>query len=508
MQLLLTLGHHSSAILVDGKRVLCGYEEERLSKVKSDSSYPKLAIEKIIEFFPKSCEQVSEICISHWFDFDGHQLEESKYFQPKHLDKRFPNALITTLDENFTHHDAHANALWNFSETRNGLTIVADGFGNDGETITIYRNSKQIFKNRGISLGLMYQYATAFLGMKENQDEYKLLGYETHIQKDTANRLHNIIDEYYIMLEDMILLKPQDAEKFTFRQVCSANKKLFNTMFNRIQKDVMPGESIEIMIAYTVQQLLERIMVRIIEYFYDYDNDKVLQFTGGVFYNVKLNNKILNFYAKEVDLIEFMPLCGDEGCALGFTNVEIDNVFWGLRKDAPISNHCTALNELLFFNFGGAMEFGPRALGATSCIAEPTIEMADLINEMNGRPSIMPMAPMISSELADKYCKNISVLGKCKHFMICATDWIGPIDENRGVLHKKPLEQVYTCRPQVVDNEITAQYGIVINTSLNAHGQPIIYDYYDYLKMVRIHEKNTNISEDSENSHYAVERVH
>ena len=114
MQLLITLGHHSSAILVSDDEVLCGYEEERLSKVKSTSAYPIMAIERILQFYPSAKTKVIDIYISHWFDLDSDCLAESKYFQPKHLSARFTNARINSVHAGFTHHDAHAKSAWNF----------------------------------------------------------------------------------------------------------------------------------------------------------------------------------------------------------------------------------------------------------------------------------------------------------------------------------------------------------------------------------------------------------
>jgi predicted NodU family carbamoyl transferase len=183
-----------------------------------------------------------------------------------------------------------------------------------------------------------------------------------------------------------------------------------------------------------------------------------------------------------------MPLCGDQGAALGMIDVDIDNLFLGKRN---ITDLVIPVTNNIWFNFRGDMEFGPRALGNTSCIALPTKENTEIINKMNGRPNIMPMAPMISFELAEKYCKNIKALGRCKEYMIVATDWLGPIDgQYTGVLHRKPCSDVYTCRPQVVNNYYTEKYGVVINTSLNAHGQPILFDNHDYKEMRIIHEEH------------------
>ena len=175
MKLLLTLGHNASAILVDGQNVVCGYEEERLSGIKSDSSFPKLSIDKILHYYPNARYDVKTICVSHWFW--SYDLPESKYYQPKYLSANFPNALIESISYDQTHHDLHAKSMWNFCDgDTSGLTIVADGFGNFGECLSIYIDGSLTHRSYDVehSLGMMYQYAIGYLGMKENQDEYKL----------------------------------------------------------------------------------------------------------------------------------------------------------------------------------------------------------------------------------------------------------------------------------------------------------------------------------------------
>ncbi len=481
MKLLISLGHNSSAVLTDGYEVLCGYEEERLSKVKSDSSYPKLAVEEILKFHPEAMYAVTEVHVSHWFWFTDLPLPESKYWQPKHIQSRFHNAVVKTVNPDFTHHDAHANSAWNFSNTKAGLTIVADGFGNNGETLSVYRDGRLIDRKYDYSLGLLYQYMTSALGMKENQDEYKMLGLESHILDNVL--LDEIASEFSSeFFTD--LMDRKETGFYSVEAVCRFNKSILNNLYNQA-KGMTDNDR-----AYLVQKVLETVVIMILE---DYINeeDSMLQFAGGIFYNVKLNNVILNRFADEVDLIEFMPLAGDQGAALGMTPLHFEHFFWGKRS---ILETYIEVQPGMWFIMKGSMEFGPRALGNTSCIASPTHLMTKNINKLNGRPNIMPMAPMINSTMAEKFCRNISKLGKCKHFMICATDWTGPIADYRGVLHRKPLSEVYTCRPQVIDNEFTKMFGVVINTSLNAHGQPILLDGRDYVRMESIHEQNNSDS--------------
>lgn len=486
MKLLLTLGHNSSAILVEGEKVVCGYEEERLSGVKSDSSFPSLSIKKILEFYPQAKLLVEEVCISHWFwSWD---LVENKYYQPKFIKANFPKAKVTSVDFNNTHHDLHARSLWNFLDgDQSGLTIVADGFGNFGECLSVYVDG--ILKHRSYevakSLGIMYQYAIRYLGMKENQDEYKLLGYEQNVseafKKQIADSITEVSSHLYKQLscvqngmkKDMLaeLDKAWNYWKVTFSEVDDADQ-------DRAK------------IAYFTQQVLENVMMAIIQ---DYDI-KNIKVSGGVFYNVKLNNMILRY----ADKFEAAPLAGDQGCALGFTNVRYDDLFWGTRFVSEGIDVDEVINEIETKGyselFHGDMEFGPRALCNTTCLALPRLDLVEEINAMNGRDTVMPMAPVITEGFANTWFNDIEKVGKSKNFMIIAYDYKNMNENVRGAAHLDSDRNVYTGRFQLATDpriiKIVDHFGgILINTSLNAHGQPIIYDQNDFNMMRYIQDE-------------------
>lgn len=485
MKLLLTLGHNSSAILVDGEKVLCGYEEERLSSVKSDSSFPVLSIKKILEFYPQAKILVDEVFVSHWFwSWD---LVENKYYRPKFIKANFPKAKVTSVDYYNTHHDLHVKSMWNFLDgDKSGLTVVADGFGNFGECLSIYLDGELKHRSYEVSksLGIMYQYAIRYLGMKENQDEYKLLGYEQNVSEafklQIADNIISVSDVMYKSLTEKVSMK---------KDMLAELDKAWNywrVTFSEIDE----GEQDRAKIAYFVQQVLENTMMRIIK---DYEC-KNIKVTGGVFYNVKLNNLILRY----ADKFEAHPLAGDQGCALGFTNVKYDDLFWGIRfvsngidVDKVIKDIETqGYSEL----FHGNMEFGPRALCNTTCLALPTSEMVEKINAQNGRDTVMPMAPVVTEEFMNKWFDDIEKVGKSKQFMIIAYDYKGMNENIKGAAHIDSDRDIYTGRLQLATDpriiEILNHFGgILINTSLNAHGQPIIYDQSDFDMMRYIQDE-------------------
>jgi len=323
----------------------------------------------------------------------------------------------------------------------------------------------------------MYQYAIRYLGMKENQDEYKLLGYEQQCSVQSKIELERLISETSIESSNRLLCKTSMKSDMT--KELSIAWDYWNSVFSQVD-DYRRDRAI---IAYFVQQVLERVMMNIVSS-YDCKNIKV---SGGVFYNVKLNNMLLRYS----DKFEANPLAGDQGCALGFTDVRYNSLNWGCRdlKDwSHIDNEGEISSNGYTEIFRGNMEFGPRALCNTSTLALPHSEIVETINSLNGRDTVMPMAPVVTKEFAELNFRDLHKVGKSKNFMIIAYDFIEKPTEFMGAAHYDSDRDVYTGRLQICPDEFIEQLlnsfnGILINTSLNAHGQPILYDYDDYRMM-------------------------
>lgn len=470
MKLAITLGHNSSAVLIGDNNVLVGYEEERLSHIKSDSSFPKLAISQILKYYPEARFIVTEIYVSHWFW--EYSLKEDKYYDPKFLAVNFPKAVVKTLSAEYTHHDAHADSIWNFSGSMSGLTIVADGFGNKGEVLSLYNDGYLYHRSYAIewSLGLMYQYATAYLGMKENQDEYKLLGYEQECTNKDKTDMIQLVNTTAALAYEGLRAKNFSVGSDMLTELTKVRAKWF-TIFDLLTG----GERNKPVVARFVQKVLEKVILSFV------GDNPIVQVSGGVFYNVKLNNAIVRL--PTITSFEANPLCGDQGCAIGMAGAQYKNLFWGKRDIISMVESFDDYDNV----FIGDMEFGPRALGNTTTLATPTLEVVDKINKINGRNTIMPMAPVVSKKFAQENFRDYSKLGRCKHFMIVSLDFKTMKPEWRGAAHIDTDRNVYTGRLQVIDkytNEFVRyrvkNSGILINTSLNAHGQPILYDNQDY----------------------------
>lgn len=561
--LLITLGHNSSAIFVDGNYVI-GYEQERLSGIKADSQFPKDAISEIIHNTGLARMKDCIILISHWFDCEkssegAYTFTPSKYMSQADYDNlKTISTNINFVDNSFTHHDAHAWSAMSFynyfrvvekdklaykSPVKQLYTIVADGFGTNQEVVSIYctpswKNDKApqlIHRIYGYeaSLGLMYQYATSFCGMKENQDEYKFLGYEAHIQECFSQEDIDTITRYASLYAKKLLSfaefntepkygKCGTIDTDSLHEVKSEWHLAFANVLGEIS---IKDDSVydytfkkRVAVAYLIQSTIEGYFLSIIG---QYGMHNVIC-VGGCFYNVKLNNAILT----HIDgVFCAMPLAGDQGAAIGmyykYTGEQFPfNTFaigkrrlYNIKKSLPARAFHRVMTKdtcvyvarelaqlisdgnivnLIF----GDMEFGPRALCNTSTLMLPTAENVANNNHMNNRNEVMPCAPVCTSlnafDFFDK--EELSRVVGSDFFMICTHEYYKPYSQQyAGVMHRMPSGQYCTGRPQIVRpgtfmdrvlNEVQriCDAKCLVNTSFNAHGRPIAFDTTEILQ--------------------------
>lgn len=551
--IMITLGHNSSALFYDGVNKPIGFEEERLSGIKSDSSFPSLALNAILSKIDTKKLVGGTVFISHWFD-----VFDDENFPKKYYDREFIAMLVKQykmkvvfLNEEFTHHDAHAYSAKAFlydsldvdlnlgedTATIGAMYfIVADGFGNNREVVSVYklqRDNTLKLEERlygyNMSLGLMYQYATSYCGMKENQDEYKFLGYESSIREVVNEKHIQILEE---MSDDVLVRYASNTGGARTRFVNHGSEylrlealhetkenlyELFDQVLHEIDAEGILGSYNEedflfmkrCIIGYFVQSCVEKIIQFIVE---AHDMRNVC-LAGGLFYNVKLNNRILKLIEGKICIV---PVCGDQGAAIGmyehkFGKFKFHDLCFGKRtihynemQDEKLlffKDESTFVNTVVgLINAGkivnivaGDMEFGPRALCHTSTLALPTEENVAYINHLNGRNTVMPMAPVILKRNMHAIFRNkeqISRVIGSNRFMIITHDACEEAvnsSKYRGILHAYPDQLTYSGRPQIVYDTKTTIGKILdevhslclINTSFNTHGTPILYNEFD-----------------------------
>ncbi len=547
--LLLTLGHNASALTVDENGQLYGYEQERFDRQKSSSAFPKDAILQLIDDGKLSRNMPTKIYVSHWFDH--RDIIGTKYFDITFLNDIFNKKIeiIQCGESGKTHHDAHAASVLCFAkEHTHDISdfniLVADGFGNKQEVISVYTidkfgrpKLKDRFYGYKQSLGLLYQSATSYCGMKENRDEYKFLGYESNIKEVlNFNSLYDltntVINNAFIFTERLMNSKNKSREHLpetnggtsefgpviNFKYLIESKKffcdNYFDNWLNIAQfEDASDIFKRRVVIGYAVQLFVETVMQQFCHKY----NFKNLMTCGGLFYNVKLNNTILNFIPGKYIT---HPINGDQGAAVGLyklhnhlSEVKFGDMILGTTPDKDdLLQHSQyykriivgdeddllIINQIAGLLSDGAIvnimregqEFGPRALCHTSTLALPRKKYVDMINKMNDRNEVMPMAPVItSSELQRLYDNHeySKVIGSDKFMVITYHTKIDKVDlAIYGVIHQDPIDgSLFTSRPQVLyEHEKHDAFmmsilrnlmtQILINTSFNYHGEPII----------------------------------
>ncbi len=419
------------------------------------------------------------------------------------------------IDQNkvifFDHHKCHAFYGYfssNFKDKSNLAIVTADG-GGDGKngTIWIKKNSKlkQIYKTNICNIGRIYRYVTLILGMKPTEHEFKVMGLAGYGVKnsnyyDYTNKVFSEtldckgIKFYYKK-------KPRDLF-FHFR------KKLENQRFDAI--------------AYSLQKFTEELLNK---WFLNISlkyGIKNFIFSGGVAQNIKATKKILE--NKNINSIFIPPGPGDESLCIGAAYCLLEKIKFKPTKNITLIPPYTGtsysekdLNFILknknfytrkvnahdvakILNKGFPIaifsldksEFGPRALGNRSIIANPkNLNILHTINKyVKVRDFWMPFAPSILAEKFNKYIKfnkNVKPIFMTNSF---DTTKEGRIDLQAA---SHPFDK--TARPQIVYKNYNERFyniikrfekisGIsaVLNTSFNLHGEPIVESPRDALK--------------------------
>ncbi len=406
------------------------------------------------------------------------------------------------------HHEAHTySTFFTLNKKRNekSLIFTLDGSG-DYHCATVSVVEKGKIKrvsetNWDKSIGYIYSLTTTFLGMKALEHEYKVMGlapYAKSYFEDTYDRL----------FRDIISFSKDTLE---FKSKFPLNR--FNLHLEKNSK----GERFD-NIAASVQKLTEELILDWISSAIKKYNIKNIYLSGGVFMNVKLNKRIMEL--KQVNSANFMPSCGDESNPIGAafkmhtvlnpnTAIQpIDNLYLGKRySDKEILSYIKKNNldkkykitkhkdiELkiakmiskgeIVARFKGRNEFGARALGNRTILADPSkMESFYTVNDqVKMRDFWMPFAPSILWEDHSKYIKNPKNF-KAPHMILAFDSTQEGKDKLRAALHQADK----TLRPQLVEKQTSPDYhklinyfkkltgiGAVLNTSLNVHGYPLV----------------------------------
>jgi carbamoyltransferase len=530
--------HDASASLVVDGRVVAAAEEERFVRIKHINRFPKNAIQFCINKASIKISDIDIICASwkpwtlrvratqalksllkspymfkakatrgvgqmhnEWSElFRLRKLVESHFGKGKYK--------IEYLD----HHLSHAASAFLCSPFEKAAILTVDGAGEADTTVSWAGESNQIKKIRSIrlpdSLGQFYSAVTSFLGFKVQHDEYKVMGlasYGEPVYKD-------YLEKNVVKIKSGGLF---EVDPFFIDYHLARNGK-----FRRITTDVFgkpreKGEEINKRhadIAASAQFIIEEAIFNIANHLHETIKSENLCLSGGVAFNCVANGKLIN--RTPFRNIFIQPAAGDAGSALGAA-LYLENKYTGrgreyILNDAYLgpsfnSAQCKkALEErnLSFVEipqemlikqiaraladgklvcwFQGRMEWGPRALGNRSFLADPRRkEMKDIINlKIKKREPFRPFAPSILEEKHSEYFVN----SVSSPFMLFAFD----VKSNKKNIIPAVTHVDGTARPQTVDKDSNPLYWklikefekktgvpVILNTSLNVQ-EPIV----------------------------------
>jgi carbamoyltransferase len=532
--------HDSAAALFDDYTLKAAVQLERLTRNKSDGGFPDAAIDEVLAISGVGRRDVDAVGFSRfdypvryfrhhrglrWLreQFRLHVERKTTRFMPHQLLRAGTPRVEDILDvaafrrdcglrDNvrvffYNHHEAHALPALFHTEWDDALLVTADGGGDTvnyshrhfaaGRIETIYGGEECLLTWSPIdSLGIAYAAATQALGFRKLRHEGKLTGLSAlgepvlaeqigaRFRVDSAGRVHSNFRK--------------DREMFDFMEELARGQR---------REDV----------AASIQKVLEDTMLLSIQRLLERHPTRRLGLSGGVFANVRLNRLLAE--RLPIDRLFVVPPMGDEGLPLGAglafllrrdglahwldQRRELADVYLGRDYTDAIDRALAAtpgvaavegdpversVHRLVAGDIGaiytGRMEYGPRALGARSILANPSRrETHDLLNQRLDRTEFMPFAPVVTAQRAAEVFDITGVNAYACRFMTTTCN-VKPAWRARipAVVHVDG-----SARPQVIERATNPLYydiltgfeqatgiPVLVNTSFNVHEEPIV----------------------------------
>jgi len=557
------LYHDSAAALLIGGEIVAAAQEERFSRKKHDAGFPENAIRYVlaeadinlsdlnhIVFYDKPFLKFERLLATYLSTvpkgFSSFKLAMPIWLKEKLFLKHILIKELKKIDPFFNdsgilfseHHFSHAASAFYPSQFNEAVVLTIDGVGEYATTtVAIGKNENlKIVKEIHFphSLGLLYSAFTYYLGFKVNSGEYKVMGLAPYGDPKYKNIiLENIVD---VKADGSFIL---DQKYFNYMSGLTMTNDLFSSLFgHKVRKPEENNLSqFHMDLAASIQAVTEEILLRITRNLYSEYKIENLCMAGGVALNCVANSKI--FKKSGFKNIWIQPAAGDAGgalgCALGVWHKELGKKRNVTSKDSmkgaflgpKFSNssiekelkHLGAKFDLLsdkqIINktaksisegkavgwFQGRMEFGPRALGARSILADPRSDrMQKMLNlKVKFRESFRPFAPSILREEVSNWFK----LDYESPYMLLVAEvndslcyemtekekllfGIDKLNVKRSYI-PAVTHVDYSARVQTVTKETNLMYykliekfreitgtPLLVNTSFNVRGEPLV----------------------------------
>ena len=560
--------HDSAAALIKDGKIVAAAQEERFSRIKHDQKYPFNAIKYILDeanlklnevehivFFEKPFLKFERLLETYMAfapkGFKSFSMSMPIWLREKLFQKKFLFDKLKQHDENFNdiskikfseHHYSHAASAFYPSPFEEAIILTLDGVGEWATTTVAIGKKNKLEMVKEIhfphSLGLLYSAFTYYTGFKVNSGEYKLMGLAPYGKPIFKN----------LILDNLLDLKEDGSFKLNMKYFnYTTGLTMTNSNFSRLfghavrdpNKDLLSQFHMDI--ASSIQAVTEEIVIKMTKDISTKYKIKNLCLAGGVALNCVANGKIKK--EKVFNKIWIQPAAGDAGGSLGaalaywhheldkpradfedqmkgsylgpkFGSDQIEKELKLLKakyqkydvKEVIFLTAKELANEKTIGWFQGRMEFGPRALGGRSILADPrSAKMQKQLNlKIKFRESFRPFAPSILREDLSEwfeldtdspYMLIVSEVKKEKQIKMSKEDeklfGIDKLNIKRSSI--PAITHVdYSARIQTVHKETNSRYydllkefkkntncPVLVNTSFNVRGEPIVCSVTD-----------------------------
>lgn len=556
--------HDSAAALLCNGEVVAAAQEERFSRTKHDPRFPRKAIDYCLEEAGVGLGDVAQIVFYDKPLIKFERLLETYLSYAPNGFRSFLAAMPVWLKEKLflkatlkrelaglagcdqrslppllfaAHHHSHAASAFYFSPFESAAVLCLDGVGEWATTSAWHGHGNELQPLWEIdfphSLGLLYSAFTYYTGFRVNSGEYKLMGLAPYGEPTYVDRI----------LDNLIDLKPDgtfrlDMRYFEYCTGLTMTNDRFHRLFDgppRAPESPLTQKAMDV--AASIQQVTEKVVLRLAATLAKETGEKNLCLAGGVALNCVANGRIER--ESPFDQLWIQPAAGDAGGALGAAAV-VWHEYKGRRRvvngkdrmsgsylgprfeageiraqldafgatylemdDAKLLPKLAGLlkDENVIGWFQGRMEFGPRALGGRSIIGDPrSAKMQTVMNlKIKYRESFRPFAPSVLAERVSDYFEQAS---PSPYMLIVAPvrdalriDVGAEQDQLFGIeklsIKRSELPAIthvdYSARVQTVHADTNPRYhslikafdeltgcGVLVNTSFNVRGEPIV----------------------------------
>lgn len=513
--------HDSAAVILRNGEILAGIEEERLSRIKHSNCFPVYSIRYCLERANCDLSEIDIIATNKAAIYA--ELEAKSAFLENPTSTMLPDARshfalpfqrafgIDVSDKIYfcDHHFAHAWSAFALSGFDHSLILTLDGDGDNSSGMVLLGEGRRLKKIQEFkipqSLGRIYQSLIMFLGY-DRFDEYKVMGLAPY---GNPKIFRSMFEKCYSLLPDGDYNVAPLVSWLTYLDdaglISQARRK--GAPFLQVHKDF----------AAALQEMLERIVLHILKYHQKQTGEKKLCLAGGVGHNCTMNGAIL--YSGLFDNVFVQPAADDAGGALGAAISawyeaspsaklkKLSHVYWGtsvgtdlaiakalncwsaflsqtLEKSIAVKTARLLADGAVVGWVQGRSEFGPRALGNRSILADPRpVENKQRINEMvKKREQYRPFAPSVLEERIADFFK-VTQRQADFPFMI----FVLQVHEHARRLLGAITHVDGTARVQSVSRKTNSLYWdlikefenitgipILLNTSFNNNSEPIV----------------------------------